>query len=327
MKREQVVGSIVGLAVGDALGHPTEFRSRAQILEAFGPGGVTDFVGIKDERWAGSRPYIAGRGHPPGTFTDDTQMTIALAEGLLEAGGDASLDQQMEAVGRWFVRWARSPDNNRAPGGTCMAGCANLERGVSWRIAGVADSKGCGSAMRVAPIGLLYPDDLDRVEEVARASSLLTHRHDAGVEGAAAAALMVALALRGDGPSAVYDEVMRRCAGRSADFRTCMEKLPAALEQPPGEALSSRGLGEAWVAEEAVASAMYCFFLHPDDFVAGVLCGVNTDGDSDSIATIAGSVLGARLGAQAIPEKWRRDVEDADALVALADRIFERAAG
>ncbi len=101
----------------------------------------------------------------------------AVAESLLSTNVD-DLDQLMEEMSRQFVGWAGSRKNNRAPGGACMQGCGNLSRGVPWRDAGVPESKGCGSAMRVAPIGLFY-DDLDRVTEVARASSLLTHGHPA----------------------------------------------------------------------------------------------------------------------------------------------------
>lgn len=315
------MGSIVGLAVGDALGYPCEFRTRLKILDAFGPEGVTDFVSIDDERWP-QYPIIVGARHAPGTFSDDTQMTVALAEGLLDAGPGATLDEQMTAIGRRFVEWSRSPKNNRAPGATCMTGCRRLADGMHWRAAGVADSKGCGSAMRVAPIGLVYWDDLDRVAEVARASSLLTHGHDAGVEGAAAAALLVALAVRNATPEEMYDEVARRCGPRSEDFRRCWEKLPSSLEDEPAVALSGAGLGEAWVAEEATASAMYCVWRHPNSFDDAVLCASNTDGDSDSIACIAGSIMGALLGVDALRTSWRAEVEDSAYLHELGERLL-----
>lgn len=181
----QFVGSIVGLAVGDALGYPAEFRRRAQLLAEVGPEGITDFIALKDARF--SRPFFIAPDCPPGTYTDDTQMTIAVAESLLRAGR-ADLDDLMAEMGRRFVSWSRSEKNNRAPGETCMEGCGNLSRGVHWRVAGVAESKGCGSAMRVAPIGLYY-NHLDQVAEVSRASSLLTHGHNAALEAAAAGAL------------------------------------------------------------------------------------------------------------------------------------------
>jgi len=299
---------MLGLAIGDALGYPTEFIRRQQILARHGPAGVTGFV--------------PSHSHPAGTYTDDTQMTIAVAEGLL-AAASRELDPQMRAIAERFVAWSHAPENDRAPGNTCLAGCANLERGVHWREAGVAGSKGCGSAMRVAPVGLLYHADLDRLVEAARASSQLTHGHPAALEGAAAAALMVALALRGASPEEMFEAIQERCFGRASDFDACLQRVPQVLDLPPGEALTADVLGESWVADEAVASALYCVWRHPDDFSAGVLEAINTDGDSDSIGAITGSVLGARLGLDGIPADWARDVEDATRLLALAGQLWE----
>ena len=313
-------GALLGLAIGDALGYPAEFRSREQILAEIGPRGIEEFVSHKDPRF--SRPFIVGPDHPPGTYTDDTQMSLAVARALLACGREADLETVMRAVAREFVAWSDSPDNDRAPGQTCMTGCANLRRGVPWREAGVAASKGCGSAMRVAAVGLFYHDDLERLAEVARASSLPTHGHPAALEGAAAAALMVALALRGLEPAAIHAEILARCSGRSADFDACLARVPGLLDRPPAEVLSEGGLGEAWVAEEAVASALYCFWRHPDDFSAAVLEAVNTDGDSDSIAAITGSVLGARLGQEGIPAAWIEQVEEGAMLQRLGRALW-----
>jgi len=316
-------GAMLGLAVGDALGFPAEFRTRGQILASFGPAGLTDLVALHDPAWP-ERPHILGTRHPAGTVSDDTQMTIALAEGLLDApAGD--LDARMTAVARRFCTWAQAPDNDRAPGNTCLEGCARLAAGMPWRTAGVAASKGCGSAMRVAPIGLLYGRDPAAVLEVARASSLLTHGHDAAVEGAAAAALLVALALDKRTPRQMYEAVMQEVAPRSADLRRCFELLPGLLGAPPEVALSRDGLGEGWVAEEAVASALWCLWREPDDYRRAVLLAANTTGDSDSIACITGGIAGALHGAAAIPAVWRERVEHVATLRDLAARLWAAA--
>lgn len=312
-------GCMLGLAVGDALGFPTEFRSHEQILKAFGPQGVTDMVALHDPRWP-EPPYILGTRHPAGTYSDDTQMTIAVARGLLEAP-DESTDATMNAIARFFVDWSRSDDNNRAPGGTCMTGCANLAQGVPWREAGVADSKGCGSAMRVAPIGLVFWRDQARLLELAKSSSLLTHGHPAGIAGAAAAALLVALALEKQSPSVMHAMLIETLGGQAKDLDRRLEQLPAMLEQPPEIALSEAGLGESWVAEEAVVSALYCFWRSPADFARTVLTAANTNGDSDSIACIAGAISGAFNGLDSIPLNWRRTIEGADELMGLAARL------
>lgn len=318
----RVVGSVVGLAVGDALGYPHEFRTVAQVRKELGPEGVTGFLRLKDPRF--TRPFIVGTDHPPGTFTDDTQMSLALAEALLEARTN-DVDVLMPVVGRRFVAWYFSEKNDRSPGEATGIGCRALKDGAPWREAGVATSKGCGANMRVAPIGLYY-EDLDDVVAVARAQSLLTHRHDAAVEGAAAAALLVALALRGATPAEMHAEVVRRCAGRSADFDRVFGKVPRVLHEDPSRVLvavekDEAALGEGWVAEEAVAAALWCVWRHPDDFRAAVLRAANTDGDSDSVACIAGGIAGARLGLEAIPAEWVRDVEDAAYLQDVGRRL------
>jgi ADP-ribosylglycohydrolase len=319
MDESNYIGCIVGLAVGDALGYPAEFRRRTQLIKEIGPAGIEDFIAFKDSRF--TRPFFMGSpNHPPGTYTDDTQMTMAVAEALL-AAGDFELDELAAKMSKKFVEWSRSLKNNRAPGGTCMEGCANLAAGVTWREAGVAESKGCGSVMRVAPIGLYYAD-VNQIAEVARSSSLLTHGHSAALEGAAAAAILVGLARRGAAPEEMFAEVDKRCSPRCADFSSVWRKLPDVISQPAEAVLVEGGLGEAWVAEEAVASAMYCFWRFPDDFERAVLTAINTDGDSDTIGTITGSLVGARLGVDSIPAGWRKDVEDSEYLHALGSRLW-----
>ena len=312
------VGSVVGLAVGDAIGYPAEFRKRSQLLDEIGPEGITDFIALQDPRFSG--PFFIGPDHPPGAFTDDTQMTVAVAEALLTAG-HSDLDSLMAEMGRRFVKWSNTEQNNRSPGETCLVGCRNLERGIPWRNAGVGDSKGCGSAMRVAPIGLYYKE-LDQVAEVAQASSLLTHGHPAALAAAAAGAIMVAMALANAEPEAIYEEVEERCCKSSDDFTAIWRKVPALLPNAPEDVLVEGALGEGWVGEEAVASAMYCVWRSPDDFEGAILTAINTDGDSDSIGTITGSVMGARLGVSAIPGRWRDGVEDSKFLQNLGARLW-----
>lgn len=319
---DAIRGGMVGLAIGDALGFASEFRSRAKILATFGPQGITDFVAQLDPRWP-VPPHIVGHKLPPGTYSDDTQMAICVAEAILSTAG-RDLDALMVEMGRRFVEWSDSPDNNRAPGETCMTGCRNLAAGVSWRGAGVAQSKGCGSVMRVAPIGLVLGKDRAWLLEVSRASSVLTHGHDAAVESCAAIALAVDLALHRTSPEDIVRAVTAECAPRSPDLAEALRKLSEHRNSPPELALSEAGVGEGWVAEEAAVSALYCFLRSPDDFEATVLTGTNTDGDSDSIACIAGAISGAYNGLAAIPSRWRERVENTSYLHALGDRLAAR---
>jgi ADP-ribosylglycohydrolase len=314
-------GAIVGLAAGDALGHPAEFHRRADIIRTFGPDGIQDFVAVGDPAW---RTPFHGTHHPAGTYTDDTQMSLAVAEALVDWNrGD--LETLMQGMASRFADWSRSPENDRSPGATTMTACGKLASGVKWREAGVPNSKGCGSAMRVAPIGLFFWRDIPRLLEAARASSLITHGHDAAVESSAAAALLVALAMSKRNPEEMFQTLMEECAPRSPDLKACLERLPRLLQEDPAEALSARGLGEGWVAEEAVVSALYCFWRNPLDFRAAVLSAVNTDGDSDSIACIVGGISGAFNGLSAIPESWQKEVENGGGLIDVARRLCHAA--
>src|SRR5690349_18239053 len=114
-------GSLFGLAYGDALGKPTEFRTVAQIISRYGPGGPRDLTGN------------------PALITDDTQMALAVAHALRDAPlTPDELEPQLRAR---FVAWRYSPDNNRAPGGTCLSACTRLARPGRWQHATVIKSK------------------------------------------------------------------------------------------------------------------------------------------------------------------------------------------
>jgi ADP-ribosylglycohydrolase len=307
--RDRFQGVMVGLAVGDALGRPTEFITTLEAIhERFGPEGVTDFV---------------ANGHPAGTYTDDTQMSLCVARALLRAGR-GSLDELMSVMAEEFIAWDRSPENDRAPGVTCRAGCEKLAKGVPWREAGVAESKGCGSAMRTAPIGLYYLEDEGRLMEVARASSLLTHGHPTALASAAATALLVAWAARGEDPgeypSRLVKVMVDMTEGR--EVAALVRRIPEMLTEPPEDVLHHGALGEAWTGEEAVASALYCFCRSPEDFRRAVTVGANTVGDSDSIACIAGAISGAYNGIGAIPKSWREQVENSAYLHEVASALL-----
>lgn len=322
-------GSILGLAIGDALGHPTEFVSNLGAIRArWPPLGVTGFE-------------PSGR-HPAGTFTDDTQMALAVARALCRAGR-RDLDTLMTVTGEEFVAWSRSPENNRAPGGTCLAGCRALARGVPWREAGVRGSKGCGAAMRAAPVGLFHAGDIDALVRVSAAQSALTHAHPTGVASGVAAAAPVAHVLREGTLDGVFPFV-RACLGRltpallldvGCDARLvetiglremldAVDRAEAAASQEAEDVCTL--LGGAWVGEEAVACALWCVLRAEGDFSGTVLRAANTSGDSDSIACVAGSIAGALMGVDAIPPVWRGQVEKADVLDGIARALHDAVA-
>lgn len=303
MSIEQAQAILLGLALGDALGYPVEFLSLKSLYERYGTTGILEPP-------------------PPAYYSDDTQMTLAVANALIEAG-NKDIDSLMQAIGREFVRWMHSPQNNRAPGNTCLAGTRNFESGIPWRESGIPDSKGCGSAMRVAPIGYFYQHDPIKLKEVALASGLITHGHPAAQAASIAAAAMVKLALDGVHPNDWFRPVLDVAGGISDDFDHAILRI-GHVEGWTNKVAALRHIGQGWVGEEAVAMAFYCVRQFPDDYAAAVRLAANIEGDSDSVACIAGGISAARLGLNAIPEVWKNRCENHDLLLETGQKLAEK---
>jgi ADP-ribosylglycohydrolase len=304
MSSDKATAVLIGAALGDALGWPVEFRSLAEIKAAYGTTGIVDMPN-------------------PAQVTDDTQMTMALAEGLLDAGVGADLDTQMNAVGRRFVTWLRRQDDPayaHAPGVASMKGSAQFEKGVRWRECGGLDAKGCGAAMRVAPLGYLYQQDLARLKEIAASTAVITHRHPTAVAAAVGAALAVKFALDGVPVTHLVREVYEGTHGLSDEFSDTLYKVGHVGGWTDEEA-AIRHIGAGWVGDQAVALALYCVIRYPEDYAGCIRRGANLTGDSDSVASIAGGISAAYLGLEAIPAVWQERLEIRDELFDLGSRL------
>lgn len=330
---DRFTGCLLGLAIGDALGYPVEFMNRDEITQAYGPEGITGFV---DGRW-----------HKRGTYSDDTQMTVSVANALLAARIE-DLDDVMQHVKREFIDWANSEENNRAPGQTCMDGCRQMELGKHWFSSGDPYSKGCGAAMRAAPIGLLFSHDIPRLVEVARAVAISTHGHPTALASSIAAAAAVGFVLGESPPEGVINHLLavlnrergaphyieRESHDPLQEQTHLLRKLGSVLALKPEQAFDE--IGGGWVGEETVAGALYCFLRTPNDFRTTVLTAANAcmsdtkarnrgRCDSDSIACVAGSISGAYLGIRAIPAEWVEMIENRDLLFDLGLRLAAKA--
>ncbi|MFC0005755.1 ADP-ribosylglycohydrolase family protein [Micromonospora siamensis] len=322
----RAAGSLFGLAYGDALGKPTEFLTVAEIVRRYGPSGPRELVG------------------QPALVTDDTQMALAVAWALHDAPGYTA-EAVEPLLRRRFLDWAVSPDNNRAPGMTCLRACAELDRGLPWQEATVAGSKGCGANMRVTPVGLLDVD-LDTLAGLAQLQAGLTHGHPTGLaaseltayavrllrDGAALADLPAALTDRAREQRRVYrgewlGDLWQRPGGSTPQefiargWDECLDalaRLDDALAGPDDGGDPCRHTGDGWIAEEALATALLCALRHPDDPVGALARGATTAGDSDSIAALAGAFVGAAHGMSAWPAEWATRIEYADQLATLA---------
>ncbi len=326
LTKRAATGSLIGLALGDALGYPTEFQGVASIIDRFGP-------------WRDmSMPT-------PALVTDDTQMTLALGKGLRAATDRGVLGPDMaEPVRREFIAWNRSPENNRAPGNTCLRACALLERpDLPWQDASQIGSKGCGANMRVAPVGLLPGLSDEQRAGTAQLQSALTHGHPTALAASDLTAHAVLLLAHGAEPGELvgllrsYAEDNRsryheRWLGdlwtRSQDpgpehfiargWDECLailDRLQEALRTPSPETDPCLATGEGWIAEEAMATGLLSFLLFADEPVTALRRAACTAGDSDSIACLAGAFAGAYLGAEAWPAEWADRIEYQSELV------------
>ena len=309
---DRTLAVVLGAAIGDAMGHPTEFvTSFEAIRRRWPPDGVSGFAFYWERGPARFAPY-----------TDDTQMAEVVLRSLVEGReARAGFDAIMTAMAEGFVRWSREPQGgHRAPGNSCLAGCRALAAGEHWSEAGGAEAGGCGSVMRCYPFGLLFADDPDEAVRWSVAHSRMTHGDPIALAACAAMARGVALAVTGTRPVAIVRAMVD--AARVEDSRTAAmieRAVREAEDGTPVEVTLSRL--EGWAAHEAIAAAAYVFARHPDDFEAAVLEAANTPGDSDSIATLAGALVAARTGLAGLPAAWVADLERSEELARLAVRL------
>jgi len=284
------------------------------IHERFGPTGVQGFELFWEESGNRFAPY-----------TDDTQMAeqVFLALGETRRAG-LDLDQAMQFLSLRFVEWSKNPQGgHRAPGNACLAGCRALASGTSWREAGGEKAGGCGSVMRAYPFGLFFYDDVARAEKWSVAHSKLTHRDPIALAACAAMAVGMAHAVQGV-PMATSLASMLTVAGTySPPTKEMMRQ--AYLEAKQGvEPVITLDRLRGWAAHEAIAATVYILARHPMSIQEALLEAVNTPGDSDSLGTLVGALLGARLGFEALPEEWCAEIERATELREMAQRELLR---
>lgn len=300
---DKFIGSLLGSAVGDALGMPLEGFSALEIQRAF--GRVVDMLPAPEHHFH--------HGLRAGQYTDDTEETLILAESIIEAQGFSG-DVFAEHLIRWGSAWVLDERLNRGVGITTRSAIENMLSGKPWQDAGVSIDT-CGAAMRAAPVGLVYHWDLSMVTRYSELQSIVTHRSRAARAGAVAVAVGVALSLL-DLPRMKILEVSAETASRiSPELGRKLEEARILHQsgRDPSDALEL--LGTSPSVHDAVPSAFYCFVhLDPED---ALVEAVNAGGDTDSVASIAGALAGARYGTSWIPERWLLHLENRDRIEEL----------
>ncbi|WP_035800807.1 ADP-ribosylglycohydrolase family protein [Kitasatospora mediocidica] len=345
--RERVRGTLLGGAVGDALGWPVEFLQLPQIHEQYGPAGITGFEPPEHRSRSGR---IDDR---PGDVTDDTQMTLFSAEGLIRArlaGGPDGVGPALHAAyRRWFLTQQQdAPDAGplpapydgwllrqpflyarRAPGRACWSGLEDhpaYRAAVPFGQAGPVNghSKGCGTVMRSAPFGLLRLGPLWSFELAGRCAQI-THGHPTGYLAAGAFAALVDRLTSGQPLRAAVADTLAQVEQwpQSEETATALRRATAlAAEEPSQDVVERVGLG--WIAEECLAIAVYAALVAERVGVRGaLLLSVNHSGDSDSVGAVCGNLLGAAYGLAALPGEWVAAVEGRDVVLRVADDVVD----
>ena len=330
-------GCLIGGAAGDALGYAVEFKREDGIFSEYGNDGITEYDLILDTDVA--------------EISDDTQMTLFTAEGLLLAGRECESVDYINSIREMYKCWYQTQSekylqknenlqsrllnvpelyNRRCPGSTCMiAIMAGANGSVN---APINKSKGCGGVMRVAPIGLFYCDTIVPYEQsdmIGAEAAALTHGHDLGYIPAAALVHIVRKAAESDIllKDAVSDsiKIMEKLFPKAEhinDFTAIMQKAIQLAESDMDDLSAIHQLGEGWVAEETLAIAVYCALKYENNFDMALRAAVNHNGDSDSTGAVCGNILGAYLGYNAIPQKYKERLELHDIICETADNLI-----
>jgi len=212
----------------------------------------------------------------------------------------------------------------REPGTTCLTALLSGRRGSL--ATAINDSKGCGGVMRVAPIGLV--DEIDPFTLGAEAASI-THGHPSGYLSAGAFALIIADVFAGRPLAAGCEhavDVLARYPRNDDISRAVLGAVELAEREPEPAPELVEGLGGGWIAEEALAIALYAA-LTADSFEGGVRTAVNHSGDSDSTGAMAGNILGTQFGRVAIPDRWVASLIERDLVVSVALDFAAQALG
>lgn len=269
-------GSLLGLAIGDAVGCPFEAMDGYSIYKAFGP----------------SLPLVENPPVDALSYTDDTEMMIGLAEHLVEHG-----QVEPDAL---IQRFAQHYDPRRGYGQGAKRLLQAVREGQPWRPLAETlfpgGSLGNGGAMRVAPVGLLFHRDFDLVERDAIASASVTHQHPIGIDGARVLALAVAIALQPEkfDRAAFFEELYARST--TDEIQTALARAATA-----GPDFAPMLLGDGVEAHRSVVTAIACFDQQRDSYVQTLAAALRVGGDTDTIAAMAGAIAGARLVSKRFP--------------------------
>ena len=354
--KDQVLGCMVGGAVGDALGYAVEFMSYDSIVKKYGVKGIT--------RYQLDRHGVA-------EISDDTQMSLFTAAGILlgmTRGYMRGIMGRIDTYCHWtYLDWLHTQEwtsrhkdarvdswlmdvpelySRRAPGNTCLSALHSLEAGKEAR----NNSCGCGGVMRTAPLALLnqlhgYADGNKLYCNMCAAEAArLTHKHPLGFIPSAVLNDMLMQILEGievkqQRPEYFVEQALKRLSEIVSEVdggKKYSELWPEEIKKQKrliNKALdlaftdiedhyAIESIGGGWTGHEALAIAIYSAAKHRDSFEDAIVSCVNHSGDSDSTGAICGNIMGALLGRSAIPAHYTEHLELLPVIEEMATDLY-----
>ena len=334
-KRDRIRGAMIGCAAGDALGYPVEVLSEATIIERYGLRGITDYD--LDE-------------NGNARITADTQLMLLSANGILFAHTRGALRGIMAPVYQYFdafyLDWYRLQTTERASrsrvGWISAYPALSAQRALSPTVMKVAatkkfgsmdepvnDSKGSACLLRAVPIGLSYFRDPKRIVELGANTAALTHGNEVAWMASGALALIISLIIHQElSITEAVNKTLKALDKSFPDSRTVVNELSYTIHSAMSLATSAssdldaiHALGKGWVADEALAIGILCALRHENDIAGAMTFAANHGGDSNNTAAIAGTLVGARIGFNAIPDRFVDRLELVDVILELADDV------
>jgi ADP-ribosyl-[dinitrogen reductase] hydrolase len=295
LDENRATGAFLGLACGDALGRPVEFKTAAQIEREH--GRVTEMLAN------------GTHGQPAGTITDDTEMALCIARSLAAHEGFEPAD-----VAERFVAWYESGPFDI--GLMTADALGRIQSGVPWDEAGrqvweqrpEGQNAGNGSVMRCVPYAVAFADEPARLAEVSRQSSAITHADPRCTYGCVVLNRTIAGFLR-DGASPLGDALTAVESDAPSELLDALDAIPDGID---ASSLSSSGY-----VVDTLQTALYRG-LTASTAEEAIVEAVNMGDDTDTVGAVAGAVAGARFGADALPDRWLGELDVAADLRDLA---------
>lgn len=299
--------TLLGGAIGDALGVFAEGK----------PANNPLLLSWDQKSFLGSEHHNL----KPGQFSDDSQFSQTIAQSLIDNNGFNPDDLSKRYVELFTSKTIRGY------GHTTLMAVSSLIEGKHWSESGVAGSFGNGTAMRAAPFGIYFRDDLKSLIDVATIDAQITHASDEAIAGSIAIGIAAALASKQNTNNLLTDNFIDAITTRLPDSKV-KQKIFSLLALTSSDISPTQVLGFLGTkadVRETVPASLY-LFMKFDNYQQAVLAAINAGGDTDTTAAIVGSLFGAR-GMKDIPQDWIDKVEDKDKLIILDSQLYNRSNG